>query len=61
MILKKLKSFIHEKNFDFRSGDVVATFCGFLACSAISTEAFDTFFNYVYENLKEFKESKSCE
>ena len=50
-------SYMNEKTFDFRSGSVVSSLCGFLANSLNAKETFDTFFNDLYFVLKKFKES----
>lgn len=49
-----------DKNYDNRSGDIIAAICGFLAGSSNGKETFEFFFKYVYANLKKFKESKNC-
>jgi proteasome activator subunit 4 len=61
LILNKLKNFIDGNNYNIRSGRIVASICGFLAASGYGRESFETLFNYVYENLSKFKESKSYE
>lgn len=59
LIIRKLKSYMNEKTFDFRSGIVVSSLCGFLANSINSEEAFETFFSDVYTTLKQFKHSNN--
>ena len=38
-MVKKLKEFINDKNYDNRSGDIIASVCGFLVVS-VSWEVF---------------------
>ena len=61
LILNKFKNSINGNTYNVRSGRIVASICGFLAVSGIGRECFETFFNYLYDNLSKLRESKNYE
>jgi proteasome activator subunit 4 len=61
LILNKIKNFINGNSYNIRTGRILASICGSLARSGLGHEAFETFLNYVYENLSKLKLSSSYE
>lgn len=59
LIVKKLQAFMRDKSFNFRAGSILASFCSYLV-NSIYSEAFDVFFNNLYDTLREFKDSQQC-
>ena len=60
IILNKIGNYINGNSFNARSGRILANICGLLAWNKnTGQQAFDQFFNYVYDNLSKIKDSTS--
>lgn len=60
LMIKRLTSLFKERHFNTKAGDILSSFCGYLVKSGYGREAFEIFFNHVYDNLTKYKDTKEC-